>query len=172
MKGACPHHRRHVGHSGRGGSVRCISRLLQPGSEDPANSLILRRLRAGNFWKKPGSAWGAGGRRFNSALPGHNIAILPLQSALSPEERLCRPRQGHDGPVASPSSGARIREPHRLDVCTKGTHNEAVGFEWDEESNAGVNFRKHGVRMPEAIPVFDDPYAITIADDESDPDQR
>ncbi|MGO9096690.1 MAG: hypothetical protein ACLQGV_15895 [Bryobacteraceae bacterium] len=47
-----------------------------------------------------------------------------------------------------------------------------MGFEWDEESNAGVNFRKHGVRMPEAIPVFDDPYAITIADDESDPDQR
>ena len=47
-----------------------------------------------------------------------------------------------------------------------------MGFEWDEESKAGVNFRKHGVRMPEAIPVFDDPYAITIADDESDPDER
>ena len=26
--------------------------------------------------------------------------------------------------------------------------------------------------MPEAIPVFDDPYAITIADDESDPNDR
>jgi hypothetical protein len=26
--------------------------------------------------------------------------------------------------------------------------------------------------MPEAIPVFDDPYAITIADEESDPDER
>jgi uncharacterized DUF497 family protein len=46
-----------------------------------------------------------------------------------------------------------------------------VGFEWDEESKAGINFRKHGVRMPEAIPVFDDPYAITIVDDESDPSE-
>lgn len=49
---------------------------------------------------------------------------------------------------------------------------EAVGFEWDEAGKAGINFRKHGVRMPEAIPVFDDPYAITITDDESDPDER
>ena len=47
-----------------------------------------------------------------------------------------------------------------------------MGFEWDEESKAGSNFRKHGVRMPEAIPVVDDPYAITIADDESDPNER
>ena len=42
-------------------------------------------------------------------------------------------------------------------------------FEWDEQSKAGINFRKHGVRMPEAIAVFQDPYAMTIADDESDP---
>jgi uncharacterized protein len=47
-----------------------------------------------------------------------------------------------------------------------------VGFEWDEESKAGTNFRKHGVRMPEAIPVFDDPSAITIVDDESDPSEQ
>ncbi len=47
-----------------------------------------------------------------------------------------------------------------------------MGFEWDEESKAGINFRKHGVRMPEAIPVFDDPRAVTIADDESDPGER
>jgi len=47
-----------------------------------------------------------------------------------------------------------------------------VGFEWDEESKAGINFRKHGVRMPEAIPVFDDPSAITIVDDESDPSEQ
>ena len=47
-----------------------------------------------------------------------------------------------------------------------------MGFEWDEETKAGVNFRKHGVRMPEAIPVFDDPYAITIIDDESDPNEQ
>jgi uncharacterized DUF497 family protein len=26
--------------------------------------------------------------------------------------------------------------------------------------------------MPEAIPVFDDPYAITIVDSESDPDEQ
>jgi hypothetical protein len=51
-------------------------------------------------------------------------------------------------------------------------YNGAVGFEWDEDAKAGINFRKHGVRMPEAIPVFDDPYAITIADDESDPGER
>ena len=47
-----------------------------------------------------------------------------------------------------------------------------MGFEWDEESKAGINFRKHGVRMPEAIPVFSDAYAITIVDDESDPGER
>jgi uncharacterized protein len=53
-------------------------------------------------------------------------------------------------------------------VHTIGT----VGFEWDEQSKAGINFRRHGVRMPEAIPVFDDPYAITVTDDESDPNEQ
>jgi len=47
-----------------------------------------------------------------------------------------------------------------------------VGFEWDDASKAGINFRKHGVRMPEAIPVFDDPHAITITDDASDPEEQ
>lgn len=47
-----------------------------------------------------------------------------------------------------------------------------MGFEWDEQSKAGINFRRHGVRMPEAIPVFDDPYAITVTDDESDPNEQ
>lgn len=55
-------------------------------------------------------------------------------------------------------------------------HNSCVqlscGFEWDEASKAGINFRKHGVLMPEAIPVFDDRYAVTITDDESDPNER
>ena len=60
----------------------------------------------------------------------------------------------------------------RLDVCTYCAYDKGVGFEWDEESKAGINFRKHGVRMPEAIPVFDDPHAVTIADDESDPDEQ
>ena len=49
---------------------------------------------------------------------------------------------------------------------------EVVGFEWDQENKAGINFRRHGVYMPEVIPVFDDPYAITTADDESDPNER
>lgn len=39
-------------------------------------------------------------------------------------------------------------------------------------SKAGINFRRHGVRMPEAIPVFEDTYAITVADDESNPNER
>ena len=47
-----------------------------------------------------------------------------------------------------------------------------MSFEWDEACKAGINFRKHGVRMPEAIPVFDDPHAITITDDESDPGEQ
>jgi uncharacterized DUF497 family protein len=47
-----------------------------------------------------------------------------------------------------------------------------VGFEWDERTKAGMNFRKHGVRMPEAIPVFDDPFALTITDHESDPAEQ
>jgi uncharacterized DUF497 family protein len=51
-------------------------------------------------------------------------------------------------------------------------YNEVEGFEWDEDDKAGRNYRKHGVRMPEAIPVFDDPYAITIVDDESDTQEQ
>ena len=47
-----------------------------------------------------------------------------------------------------------------------------MGFEWDEAGKAGINYRKHGIRLPEAIPVFDDPYAITIPDDESDPNEQ
>ena len=47
-----------------------------------------------------------------------------------------------------------------------------MGFEWDEQSKAGINFRRHGIRMPEAILYFDDPWAITITDDESDPSEQ
>ena len=47
-----------------------------------------------------------------------------------------------------------------------------MSFEWDEASKAGINFRRHGVRMPEAIPVLDDPYAITVTDDESDREEQ
>ncbi len=49
---------------------------------------------------------------------------------------------------------------------------EPWASERDAESKTGINFRKHGVRMPEAIPVFGDPYAITITDDESDPGEH
>ena len=46
------------------------------------------------------------------------------------------------------------------------------GLRVGRSPKAGINFRKHGVRMPEAIPVLDDPYAITIADVESDPGEQ
>jgi uncharacterized protein len=36
----------------------------------------------------------------------------------------------------------------------------------------GGGFRKHGVRFSEAEPVFKDDYAITITDDDSDPNEQ
>ena len=44
-------------------------------------------------------------------------------------------------------------------------------FEWDSRK-ARANFEKHGVRFPESLPVFEDDYAITITDHESDPDEE
>jgi hypothetical protein len=46
-----------------------------------------------------------------------------------------------------------------------------MDFEWDLRK-AETNFKKHGVRFSESLPVFEDDYAITITDDESDPDER
>jgi uncharacterized protein len=46
-----------------------------------------------------------------------------------------------------------------------------MGFEWDAEK-AEANCKKHGVRFAECIPVFEDDYAITITDDESDPGEQ
>ena len=46
-----------------------------------------------------------------------------------------------------------------------------MAFEW-EVRKAESNFRKHGVRFPESLPVFEDDNAITIADDESDPEEQ
>jgi uncharacterized DUF497 family protein len=46
-----------------------------------------------------------------------------------------------------------------------------VAFEWDP-AKAKTNFRIHGVRFEEAAPVFDDPYAISIADHEADPSEE
>jgi uncharacterized DUF497 family protein len=42
---------------------------------------------------------------------------------------------------------------------------------WDAEK-AGSNASKHGVRFAEAVLVLEDPAAITVADDESDPSER
>jgi uncharacterized DUF497 family protein len=46
-----------------------------------------------------------------------------------------------------------------------------VSFEWDP-NKAAANVRKHGVQFSEAVGVFSDDYAITINDDESDPDAQ
>jgi hypothetical protein len=43
-----------------------------------------------------------------------------------------------------------------------------MNCEWDPRKDE-TNFRKHGVRFAEAEPVFEDDFAITITDDESDP---
>lgn len=46
-----------------------------------------------------------------------------------------------------------------------------MGFAWDVRK-AEANLIKHGVRFSEALPVFEDAYALTIADDTSDPEEQ
>jgi hypothetical protein len=46
-----------------------------------------------------------------------------------------------------------------------------MGFEWSAEK-AEANRLKHGVRFAEAEAVFEDAYALTMTDDESDPDEQ
>jgi len=46
-----------------------------------------------------------------------------------------------------------------------------MSFEWDPRK-AEENFRKHGVRFSETETVFEDDYAITIADETSDPGEQ
>ncbi|MGA2084790.1 MAG: BrnT family toxin [Terracidiphilus sp.] len=46
-----------------------------------------------------------------------------------------------------------------------------MDFDWDL-GKAETNFRKHGVRFSESLAVFEDDYAITITDEESDPDEQ
>jgi uncharacterized DUF497 family protein len=46
-----------------------------------------------------------------------------------------------------------------------------VAFEWDA-NKAAANFRKHGVGFTEAVGVLNDDYAITINDNESDPEEQ
>jgi uncharacterized protein len=43
-----------------------------------------------------------------------------------------------------------------------------MAFEWDV-SKAEANHKKHGVRFAETLPVFDDDFALTVRDGESDP---
>jgi len=46
-----------------------------------------------------------------------------------------------------------------------------MAFEWDP-LKADANFKKHGVRFPEAQPVLDDDYAITTIDEDSSADEQ
>ena len=50
-------------------------------------------------------------------------------------------------------------------------YTKTVPFEWDPDK-AASNFRKHGVQFSEAVGVFSDDYAMTMNDDESDPDEQ
>ena len=43
-------------------------------------------------------------------------------------------------------------------------------FNWGIRK-AESNYRKHGVRFSECLPVFEDDYAITVIDEESDPSE-
>jgi uncharacterized DUF497 family protein len=52
-------------------------------------------------------------------------------------------------------------------ICTL----KSLSFEWDPDK-AAANVRKHGVQFSESVAVFSDDYAITIKDDDSDPDER
>jgi uncharacterized DUF497 family protein len=55
-------------------------------------------------------------------------------------------------------------------ICTICAYTKIMGFQWDAEK-AEANFRKHGVRFAESLPVFEDDYAMII-DDDSDPHER
>jgi len=46
-----------------------------------------------------------------------------------------------------------------------------MSCEWDPRK-AEANFRKHGIRFSEALPVFDDAFAVAFTDDESDPNEQ
>ena len=44
----------------------------------------------------------------------------------------------------------------------------SVSFEWDPRK-AEANYKKHGIRFSESLPVFEDDCALTVTDAESDP---
>ncbi len=56
---------------------------------------------------------------------------------------------------------------YRQDVHTMNS----MSFEWDVRK-AEANYKKHGVRVSESLPVFEDDHAITITDDASDPTEQ
>lgn len=49
-------------------------------------------------------------------------------------------------------------------------YTNVMAFEWDPHK-AASNVRKHGVQFSEALGIFSDDYAITINEDESDPEE-
>jgi uncharacterized DUF497 family protein len=69
------------------------------------------------------------------------------------------------------SSARNFRLAQELDRAYTHMYTGIVSFEWDPDK-AGANDRKHGVQFTEALGVFRDDYAITIGDNESDPDQQ
>ena len=58
-----------------------------------------------------------------------------------------------------------------LDCTYTSMYTRTVAFEWDP-IKAAANVRKHGVQFSEALGVFSDDYAITIEDDESNPNEQ
>jgi uncharacterized protein len=46
-----------------------------------------------------------------------------------------------------------------------------MSFEWDLRKAEG-NFKKHGVRFAESLPIFEDDHALTVTDNESDPEEQ
>ena len=75
-------------------------------------------------------------------------------------------------------SGAKIGNPVKRNLTfpscieDKCLYIISMGFEWDDENKAQENYRKHGVRFPEAEAVLDDPYGIILTDNESDPNEQ
>jgi uncharacterized DUF497 family protein len=73
----------------------------------------------------------------------------------------------------SGESDVAIACPSRLldCICTNCTYMIRTGFEWDPRK-AAANFTKHRVRFAEALVVFEDDRALTVKDDESDPEEE
>lgn len=58
-----------------------------------------------------------------------------------------------------------------VDGGTGCAYTGEVQVQWDPEK-AATNFAKHGVRFSESLSVFQDDFAITIRDEESDPNEE